>query len=132
MKLLIAFGTDDGKKLKNDAHFGMSKYFHIYEFSNGEEFFVERRENVKFNGDESIKHGDPAKARATSSALENIDVVVGANFGPNIKRLLKKFVCIVVRMDKIKESIKIIHANIDKVIEEKNKGENRKHIVLRP
>jgi len=132
MKLLIAFGTDDGKKLKADGHFGMSKYFYIYEFYNGKEFFVERRENVEFKGDESMKHGDPAKARATASVLENINVVVGTSFGPNITRLLKKYVCIVVRVNGIKESIKIIHANIDKVIEQKNKGENRKHIVLRP
>jgi len=131
MKLLIAFGTDDGEKLKTDGHFGMSKYFYIYEFSNGKEFFMERRENVKFQGDESMKHGDPAKARATASVLENINVVVGKSFGPNITRLLRKYVCIVVRMDSIEESIKIIHTNIDKIIEEKNKGENRKHIVLR-
>lgn len=132
MKLLIAFGTDDGEKLKTSGHFGMSKYFYIYEFSDDKEVFVERRENVKFEGDESMKHGDPDKERATSSVLKNINVIVSARFGPNITRLLKKFVCIVVRMDSIEESIKIIHANIDKVIEEKNKGENRKHIVLRP
>ena len=113
MKLLIAFGTDDGKKLKTDGHFGMSKYFNIYEFSDEKEVFIERRENVKFKGDESIKSGDPAKARATASVLENIDVVVSASFGPNITRLLKKFVCIVVRTNSIKESIKIIHANMD-------------------
>ena len=132
MKLLIAFGTDDGSKLKTDGHFGMSEYFSVYEFSDEKEVFVEQRENVKFKGDESIKHGDPAKARVTASALENIDVVVGASFGPNIIRLLRKFVCIVVRTDRIEEAIKIIHSQIDKVIEQKNKGENRKHIVLRP
>ena len=132
MKLLIAFGTDDGKKIKKNGHFGMSKYFYVYEFFNREEFFAERRENVKFKGDESIKSGDPAKARATASVLENIDVVVSASFGPNITRLLRKFVCIVVRTESIKESIKIIHANIDKIINEKNKGEKRKHIILRP
>ena len=39
MKLSIAFGTDDGKNLNND-HVGMAGYFHVYQFSDGEEELV--------------------------------------------------------------------------------------------
>jgi len=130
-ELLIAFGTDDGGNL-NDDHVGMAKYFYVYRFSNDKEELVERRENVKFRGDESIKHGDPEKAMATSSVLENVDVVVGRKFGPNLPKLLKKFVCIVVRTDTITNAIEAVHNSMDAIVEQKNKGEDRRHIVLMP
>jgi len=131
MEFLIAFGTDDGENLNND-HVGMARYFHIYEFSNGKEKIVEKRENVRFNGDETMKHGDPEKARATSSVLQGVDVLVGKKFGPNLPRLLGKFVCILVRTNTIATAIEAIHSNIDRVVEEKYKKGGRKHIVLKP
>jgi len=130
MELLIAFGTDDGVNL-NDDHFGMAKYFQVYKFFEKEKEFVEKRENVKFKGDESLKHGDPEKAKATSSVLPGIDVLVGRRFGPNLPRLVKKFVCVIVRTDALKNAIRIIQQNIEKIIEEKNKGENGKHLILK-
>ena len=131
MELLIAFGTDDGENLNND-HAGMAKYFHIYRFSNGKEELVERRENVKFKGDESMKHGDPEKAKATTSSLKGVDALVAKKFGPNLPRILKKFACIVVRTDTITNAIVAVHNNMDLILEQKNMGEGRKHIVLRP
>jgi len=131
MKLVIAFGTDDGKNLNND-HVGMAKYYHVYNFSNGEEEFVETRENTSFTGDETMKHGDPEKARATSSVLKGVDVLVGRKFGPNLPRLLGKFACVLVRTSTIATAIEAIHNNMDRIVEEKNKEEGRKHIVLKP
>ena len=130
MKFLIAFGTDDEENLNND-HVGMAKYFYIYEFSNGKEQLVERRENLQFKGDESM-HGDPEKAKATSSVLEGVDVLVGRKFGPNLPRLLRKFVCVLVRTNAITSAIEAVHNNMDRIAEEKNKEEDRKHIVLKP
>ena len=130
MELLIAFGTDDGTNL-NDDHVGMAKYFQVYKFFEKEEEFVEKRENVKFKGDESMKHGDPEKAKATTSAVEGVDVLVGRRFGPNLPRLVNKFVCVIVRTDTLKNAIRIIHQNIEKIIAEKNKGEDRKHLILK-
>jgi predicted Fe-Mo cluster-binding NifX family protein len=131
VKFLIAFGTDDGENLNND-HVGMARHFHIYEFSNGKEKIVEKRENVRFTGDETMKHGDPEKARATSSVLQGVDVLVGKKFGPNLPRLLVKFVCILVRTSSIATAIETIHNNMDIIAEERNKKEGRKHIVLEP
>ena len=131
MELLVAFGTDDGKSLKGDDHVGMSKYFDVYRISQNKEEFVERRENVKVKADESMKHGDPKKAKATSSVLKNVDVLVGRRFGPNLPRLLKKIVCAIARTDTINSAIKLVHDNMDRIIEEKNKGEKRKHLVLK-
>jgi len=131
MNLLVAFGTDDGKNFNND-HVGMAKYFHVYEFSNGKEQLVEKRGNVRFTGDETIKHGDPEKARATSSVLKGMDVIVGKKFGPNLPRLLEKFVCILVKTSSIATAIEAIHNNMDRIAEERDKEEGRKHIVLKP
>ena len=131
MKFLIAFGTDDGENLNND-HVGMAKTYHVYEFSNGREKLVEKRENTRFTGDEAMKHGDPEKAKATSSVLQGVDVLVGKKFGPNLPRLLGKFVCILVRTSTIATAIEAIHNNLDGIAEERNKGEGRKHIVLKP
>ena len=131
MDLLIAFGTDDGKNLKGDDHVGMSKYFNVYKFLENKQEFVERRENVKSGGDKSMKHGDPKKAKATSSVLKNVDVLVGRKFGPNLPRLSKKLVCVVTRTDTVHNAIQLIHNNMGRIKEEKNKGEKRKHIVLK-
>ena len=130
MKLLIAFGTDDGENLNND-HVGMAKYFHVYEFFNDREQLVERRENVPFKGDESV-HGDPEKAKATSSVLEGVDVLVGRKFGPNLPRLVKKFVCVLVRTETITRAIEAIRHNMDRIAEEKSREGERTHIVLKP
>lgn len=129
MEFLVAFGTDDERNL-NDDHVGMAKYFCVYEFCNGKAQFVERRENTRFEGDETMKHGDPEKAKATSSVLEGVDILVGKKFGPNLPRLLGKFVCVVVRTDTITSAIEAVHNNMDRIEEENNKRDNRKHIVL--
>ena len=133
MKFLVALGTDDGENLNND-HVGMAQYFYVYEFSNGGEKLVEKRENTRFTGDEAMKHGDPEKAKATSSVLKGVDVLVGRKFGPNLPRLVRKFVCVLVRTNTntITSAIEAIHNNMDRIDEEKNKGEDRKHIVLKP
>ena len=131
MKLLIAFGTDDGKNLNND-HVGMAKYFYVYEFSSSKEQLVERRENVRFEGDETMKHGDPEKAKATSSVLEGVDVLVGKKFGPNLPRLVRKFVCVLVRTSTLISAIEAVHNNMDRIVEERDRESDRKHIVLNP
>jgi predicted Fe-Mo cluster-binding NifX family protein len=130
MGLLIALGTDDGTNL-NDDHVGMAKYFHVYKFSQEKEELVEKRENVKLKGNESMKHGDPEKAKATSSVLQGVDVLVGRRFGPNLPRLVKKFVCVIVRTDTLENAINIIRQNMEKIIVEKNKGEDRQHLILK-
>ncbi|MFP3975259.1 MAG: NifB/NifX family molybdenum-iron cluster-binding protein [Dehalococcoidia bacterium] len=129
-ELLIAFATDDEENL-NDDHLGMARYFHVYRFCSGEAHFVEKRKNAEFTGDESMKHGDPEKARTTSSVLQGVDAVVGRKFGPNLPRLLKKFVCVLVRTDGIDSAIEAVHSNMGRVYEEKSKQEDRRHIVLK-
>jgi len=129
MELLIAFATDDGKNF-NDDHFGMATYYHVYRFFDDGEEFVEKRENIEFQEDESKKHGDPEKARATSSVLKGVDVLVSKKFGPNITRMVNKFVCVVVRTNVISDAVKIVKNHMDEVMREKTKTRERRHLIF--
>jgi len=123
--LVFAIGTDNEEIIKSDEHFGMSKYFQIWKYSKGSTFLKETRENAKYKEDETITHGDPGKAKATASVLVDVDVLVGKMMGPNIARLKKKFVPVVVREPNIKKSLEIIKENINEIFEEKEKTDRR-------
>lgn len=129
MRLSIAFSTNDGKNLLNE-HAGMARYFDVYEFSDNEVKFIERRKNKEVEEDETLIHGDPKKARSVSTVLEGVDVIVNRRFGPNIVRILKNFTCVVVKSYTIADAIEVIKQNIDKVIEEYKKEECKKPVVL--
>jgi predicted Fe-Mo cluster-binding NifX family protein len=130
MDLLVAFGTDDGVHL-NDDHVGMAKEYLVYRFTTEGEKLIGRRPNSSYAGDETAKHGDPEKAKATSSVLYGVDVLVGKKFGPNITRLLTKFVCVVMRSDDVSVAIEAVRANMDAIVREMDNGPERKHLVLR-
>ena len=124
-ELTISMGTDDSKIIKSDDHVGMSKYYLIYGYSEGEMNFKEKRENIKYQEDKTKVHGDLKKAKKVSSVLEGVDIIVGKMLGPNIKRLKNKFVCVIIREPKIKKALEIIKENINEIVEEKNKIERR-------
>ena len=128
-KLIFAIGTDDGKTMKSDDHVGMSKYYLIYEYFDGDIIFKEKRENKKYEENERLIHGDPEKAKKVGSVLRGVDVIVGRRFGPNIVRLNDKFVSVVVRELDIKRVLEIIKDNINEIMEEKVK-EDRMGIVF--
>ncbi len=130
MGLKFAFGTDDDKNL-SDEHFGNAKQYFLYRFFDGKEKFIKKRENPKFNEDESLIHGDPAKAAKVGAVLKGSDVLVAKRFGPNIVRMKKKFVCVIVRTDTLRVAMEIIKSNLGVIELEKNKGEQRKHLVLK-
>jgi len=128
--LLFAVGTDDNETIKSDDHIGMSKYFQVWKYSGGKLTFKEKRENVKYKEEDERIHGDPNKAKATSSVLTGVNVLVGKMFGPNIVRLKNKFVCVVIREPRIKKATEIIKENINEIVEEYNKKE-RSGIILK-
>jgi len=129
MKLRVAFATDDGETFMG-RHFGDALFYDIYELDENQASFVKRIENTV--DEEEDVHADPKKAKGISTLLldENVTVVVSKIFGPNIKRIKKKFVCIVVRDDEIDVGLKKICNNIEKIYIEWEKGKERKHILL--
>ena len=127
----IAFASDNGKSFI-DRHFGDSEHYYIYELSSSGLKFVKKIENTTEEDDEEI-HADPVKAKGVTEMLksEDIKVVIAKVFGPNIKRIRKKFVCILMNDTAISESIKKVQQKSDLILSEWNKGEDRNHINLR-
>ncbi|MDY6951568.1 MAG: NifB/NifX family molybdenum-iron cluster-binding protein [Thermodesulfobacteriota bacterium] len=131
MELLMGISTDDGEHMIND-HAGQAKYFDVYRLSDGEAQFLERRANSKYKGNEALKHGDPKKAQATMAALEGLHVLVAKTYGPNLPRLLKKLLCVVIRTKKVSDAVEVMKGHADVVWKAYEKGEARRHLVLEP
>ena len=125
-----AFATGDGKSFTN-RHFGDNEYYYIYDISESESRFIKRINNTTVNIEEKV-HADPGKAMGVSGLLkkENVKVVVSKVYGPNIKRIRKNFVCVLMN-NTISDSINIIMENFNDISDEWEKGEGRKHINLR-
>ncbi|MBN1300063.1 MAG: hypothetical protein JW995_02520, partial [Melioribacteraceae bacterium] len=72
-------------------------------------------------------HADPNKAKGIAGLLknENVHVAVTKIFGPNIKRIKSKFVCIIVKSEKITDSFDILKTNFDIILNEWAKGDDR-------
>ncbi len=132
MSLLVAISTHDGENLVTDDHAGQARYFDVYRFDDGEVEFVERRENSKYGGNERMRYGDPKKAKSSLEVLADVDAWVSARFGPNLPRLLKKLLCVVVRVQTVEQAIALVADNLEQVAEECAKGEDRGHVVLKP
>ncbi|MBN2789270.1 MAG: dinitrogenase iron-molybdenum cofactor biosynthesis protein [Candidatus Delongbacteria bacterium] len=126
MELITAFATDDGK-LFMDRHFGDAKYYDIYRISASGMELIKRIDNTTEEEEEEI-HADPRKAKDISGLLkeENVQVVVSKVFGPNIKRIKKNFVCVVMEKEKeIFDSIAKMQSFFDIIVREWEKGEDR-------
>ena len=61
----------------------------------------------------------------------NIQVLVGKVFGPNIKRMLKDFIIVLVNDENSDLAAERIRQNFDKIIDNMQNKENRQHINLR-
>lgn len=126
-KIKVAFATDDGTKFIS-RHFGDAKYYDIYLIDNDKADFLKRITNT-VDEEEDI-HADPKKARGISEliARENVSVVVSRVYGPNITRIKKKFVCVVVKDETVEEGIHKICKNIEKIYAEWERGSDRNHL----
>lgn len=130
-KITVAFATDNGKSFI-DRHFGDADYYFIYEISKDKIEFINKIKNTTNDIEEEI-HADPNKAKGVVGLLkkEGVTIVVSKIFGPNIKRIRKKFVCILMDNDNFSECTKIIQDKVDIIIDEWEKGEDRKHLNLK-
>jgi len=129
-KIKIAFATDNGKTFM-DCHFGDADFYDIYEINENNADFLKRINNTI--EDKKEVHADPKKAQGITKLLKNEDVqaVVSKIFGPNIKRIKKKFVCIIMDEDTIDNSLNYLCKNIHLILQEWKKGEQRRHLVIR-
>ena len=128
-KLKVAFATDDGKTFMG-RHFGDAEQYYIYEIDNENAKFINKIDNT--TEEEEDVHADPKKAGSITKLLkqEKVQVVVSKVFGPNIRRIKRKFVCLLIKEQSIENSIGIIKNNLPKIIEEWEIGENRNFLKL--
>lgn len=128
--MIVAFATDCGEKLIS-KHFGDAEFYNVYEINKQEITFLKKIMNSTEEEDEEI-HADPKKAGGIAKILkdEQVEVVISKVFGPNIKRIKKKFVCILVKKMVIKDNFESIQSNLDKIEEELKKGEDRAWLNL--
>ena len=129
VKLKVAFATDDGKTFMS-RHFGDAEYYYIYEIDNENAEFIKKISNT--TEEEEDTHADPKKAKSIAKLLkqEQVQILVSKVFGPNIVRIKKKFVCILIKENSIKNSIDIIKSNYLTIAEEWEIGENRDFLKL--
>jgi len=130
-KLITAFATDDGKSFI-DRHFGDADFYDIYEISSQGVNLLKRIDNTTEEDDDEEGHGDPVKAQGITGILkkEGVSMSVSRVFGPNLKRIKKKFLCIIVKEGSIEDSIKKLQDTFPALLEEWSKGEERNFIRI--
>jgi len=128
--IIAAFATDNGKTFMA-RHFGDAKKFLIYRISASEAELVNEIKNSSEEDDETV-HADPRKAGSIAKLLksQDVNVCVSKIFGPNIKRIRKKFVCIISQNQNISDSISTIQFNFTKILAEWNRGEERDYLKI--
>ena len=125
-KLICAFSNNNGKNL-TDKHFGDAEFYDIYEISDSDSKFIKKIKNSSGKGS---GHMDEKKAKGVSEILKEsgVKIVISKRFGPNILRIKSKFVCVILSIDEINESIKIVQNNLPEILSEWEKGENRSYL----
>ncbi len=123
---IVAFSTDNGNHF-TDRHSGDAKYFDIYQINPSAISFVKRIEN---NTGKEERHADPAKAKGISGLLkkEGVQVMISKRFGPNIKRIKSKFVCVMMNDPEIKSSLKTLQQKLETIKTEWEAGEKRGYL----
>lgn len=134
MKLRIACATDDGRALI-DRHFGDAEEYAIYDL---EEDGVEKVKTInnttaEDEHEEEETHADPEKANSVKGLLkrEEVEVLLSQAFGPNIVRVKKHFLPVVVDKEDIDETLKLLQDNFSSLVKEWERGKGREHLVLK-
>jgi len=128
---ICAIATND-KIHYAHTHFGDAKFYILYKIQINSAERMRIIENNTLNYKEKT-HADPKKAGNVVKMLtkENTYVVVSAVYGPNIKRIKSKFVCLLVDKGKISNSIPRIVDNFNLIQQEWEAGEKREYLNLR-
>lgn len=126
MSIRVALATDDGIRFV-DRHFGDADYYYIYDIDELNAEFIRSIPNKSVEED---KHADLKKAKSIIKILKGDNVQVGVNlqFGPNIKRVKKHIVPVVIDINSIDEGLNKLINNYHKLIELWEKGEGRTYL----
>ncbi len=129
MDMIVACATDDGKEFV-DKHFGDASRYLLYKINKKRYEYLKEIDNT---AEEERFHGDPKKARSVSDILskESVHILLSKRFGPNILRMKKSFVAVLVKTDKVEDGLEIVLKNFKRVLDEWNRGSERDHLILR-
>lgn len=128
-KRIAAIATDDGHQFVG-RHFGDADFYDLYEIFCDKAVFLKRIQNS--TDVEPELHDNPRKAFRISELLlqENVSVAVAKNFGPNLRRIKKKFVCIISNDIDISHTLENIHHFSEEIESEWEKGDSRNYLKL--
>ncbi len=125
----LAIATDDGSSLIK-RHFGDAEFYYIY---NVNDDGIELLQKIQNSVDEEEEvHADPKKAKGISQLLkkEDVEVLASKVFGPNIKRIIKKFACVILKTNDMATALELISQNKETIKNELGKGEKRNPLKL--
>ena len=94
--LTVAVATDDGKTYIT-RHFGDARGYDLYGITDTSVTFLKRLSNTTEEDAGEDVHGDAEKAKgiATILADHGVQITVSRVYGPNLKRIRKRFVCVI-------------------------------------
>ncbi len=126
--LILAIATDDEKHFIK-RHFGDAGSYLIYQIDESGWEFLKK---VKNNSEEEKMHADPVKAGSISGILkeEGVQVLASNVFGPNLKRMIKKFACILIKEDSIELGLDTFKLNYSTILERWKQGPERKPLKV--
>jgi len=127
--LRVAAATDDGRRFMG-RHFGDAQFYEVLELSpSGFTGVCWIMNNV----DEGEAHAAPKKAQGIAGILaeHGVQVAVAKAFGPNIKRIQKQFVCVLVRHDEIRSELDVMVRRFPEILAEMDRGEGRSFLDWR-
>lgn len=131
----VAAATDDGRCFP-PRHFGDARGYDLYDI--GENAIRPVGRLMNSSGEEKI-HADPQKAQGVAGPLRKagVQAAVSSVFGPNLKRVKKRFVCLVVRRGvtpeaaQIQPALREIQRRLEEVSAEWERGEKRSVLQIR-
>lgn len=129
-ELIVGIATDDERHFIT-RHFGDAERYLIYRLTEDGYEFLKIVRNTTAEEDEEV-HADPVKAGSIAKVLkaEGTQVLASRVFGPNIKRMIKKFACVIIQEDLINQGLVKLQENFSAILERWEQGEERKHIKL--
>jgi len=127
-ELILAIATDDEKHFIQ-RHFGDAKSYLIYQLDESGWVFLKKLAN---KSEEERMHADPVKAGSITGILkeEGVQVLVSRAFGPNIKRMIKKFACVLVSEESIETGLDSMERNYSAILEKWKQGPERSHLKI--
>ena len=129
MKLIVACATDDEHTLSS-AHFGSASKYAILEMGDTTCTRLQHLSNRVNTCEEG--HTDPQKAKNIIHLLTDrqVQVVVAKCFGPNIGRIKRSFVPVIVKADTLEDGCMKLLKNRDAIVAELHKGKTRNFLLL--